>query len=159
TALPTTFVSSMEVQAAVPAADVADEGTVSITVVNNPGSTGPLQFSILDNDALSATGYDLSGFEGNEINGIVATFTDATYPANSPDDFTANINWGDGTSSLGTIASQGNLFVVRGSHTYAEKGSYSISAGIQDDGRGVAAATTNSTATIADAPLTAMGVP
>src|SRR5207245_98808 len=101
TALPTTFVSSSEVQAAVPAADVADEGTASITVVNNPGATAPRQFSILDNDALSATGYDLSGFEGQAVNGIVATFTDVTYPTNSPSDFTATINWGDGSTSAG----------------------------------------------------------
>src|SRR5205823_4152293 len=74
-------------------------------------------------------------------------------------DFTANINWGDGTSSAGTISSQGNLFVIRGSQAYAEKGAYSISVAIQDDGAGVASAGTTSTATIADAPLTATAGP
>jgi hypothetical protein len=108
---------------------------------------------------LTATGYSLSGTEGQSLNGIVATFTDVTYPTNSPGDFTANINWGDGASSAGTVTSQGNLFVVRGSHTYAEEGSYSIKVTIQDDGSAAATANTTSTATIADAPLTATGTP
>jgi hypothetical protein len=147
TPLSTTFVSSSELQATVPAADVADEGTASVSVVGF-GATGPLKFSILDNDALSATGYDLRGMEGQAVNGIVATFTDVTYPTNSPDDFTATINWGDGTSSAGLITAQGNLFVVRDLHTYYEEGSYSIKVTINDDG-GAATATTSSTATIA----------
>jgi hypothetical protein len=146
------------VQAAVPAALLADEGTASITVVN-PGATAPLVFTTLDNDALTATGYDLSGNEGQQVNGIVATFTDVTNPINLPGDFTANINWGDGSSSDGTITAQGNLFVVRGSHTYAEKGSYSISVRIKDDDSGVASASASSTATISDAPLNATGIP
>src|SRR5262249_41888893 len=129
TPLPTTFVSSMELQAAVPAADIADEGMASVTV-SDPGMTAPLEFSILDNDALTATGYNLAGIEGQQVNGIVATFTDVTYPTNLPDDFTANINWGDGTISAGTVTAQGSFFVVRGIHTYAEKRSYSISVAI-----------------------------
>jgi hypothetical protein len=157
TPLPTTFISPSELQAAVPAADVVDEGTANVSVTGL--ATGPLQFSILDNDALSATGYNLSGFEGQQVNGIAATFTDATYPTNSPNDFTTTIDWGDGSTSAGTVTVQGNLFVVRGVHTYAEKGSYSISVGIKDDDSGVASATTASTATIADSPLSATGTP
>jgi hypothetical protein len=155
--LVTTFVSSSELQTDVPAALIADEGTASITVVNS-GTTAPLQFSILDNDALTATGYDLSGIEGQQVNGIVATFTDVTYPTNSPDDFTATINWGDGTTSDGIVTAQGSLFVVRGSHTYAEEGSYSIKATINDVG-GAATANTSSKATIADAPLSVTATP
>jgi hypothetical protein len=155
--LTTTFVSSSELQADIPAALIADEGIANITVVN-PGSTAPLQFSILDNDALSATGYDLSGIEGQQVNGIVATFTDVTYPTNSPDDFTASITWGDSTTSDGTITGQGGLFVVRGSHTYAEEGSYSVKVTINDVG-GAATANTSSKATIADAPLSVTATP
>jgi hypothetical protein len=118
-----------------------------------------VQFSILENDALSATGYNLAGIEGQQINGIVATFTDVTYPTNSPSDFTATINWGDGTTSAGIVTVQGSLFVVRGSHTYTEEGTYSIKVTISDDGGAAATANTTSAATIADAPLTATGTP
>src|SRR6266478_1950462 len=85
----------------------ADEGASSVAVTINDidGSTATATSTaqIADNDALTATGYNLSGIEGQVVNGIVATFTDATYPTNSPSDFTANINWGDGASSAGTV--------------------------------------------------------
>jgi len=141
----------------------ADEGSPSVSVtindIDGSSATATTTTQVADNDALTATSYGLSGVEGQAVDGIVATFTDVTYPTNSPDDFTANITWGDGTNSDGTVTSQNGLFVVRGSHTYAEKGSYSISVGIKDDGSGVAFASTSSTANIADAALTASGTP
>jgi hypothetical protein len=138
----------------------ADEGSPSVVVtindIDGSSATATRTTQIADNDALTATGYDLSGIEGQQVNGIVATFTDVTYPTNSPDDFTATVNWGDGNSSAGTVSSQGDLFVVRGTHTYLEEGSYSIKVTINDVA-GAAMANTSSKATIADAALNATG--
>jgi len=52
--------------------------------------------------ALTATGVTVSGTEGTAISGgTVAPFTDATLNATTSD-FTATINWGDGTTTAGT---------------------------------------------------------
>src|SRR5438045_784056 len=55
-------------------------------------------------------------------NAGVASFTDTGNPtgaAEDADDYSATINWGDGTSSAGTIVNNGNgTWSVRGSHTY-----------------------------------------
>ena len=46
TSLPTTFVSSTQVQAAVPAENVALAGTAALTVSNNTGRSNPQYFSV-----------------------------------------------------------------------------------------------------------------
>jgi hypothetical protein len=147
--LATTFVNPSELQAVLPATDIADEGTGTITV-GSPGANAIVRFSILDNDALTGTGYQIAPTEGQAFNAIVATFTDVTYPSNSPNDFEATIEWGDGSNSFGTITAGNNgLFAVRGSHTYSEQGDFSITVVIRDPGPSVAAATIDSTASVA----------
>jgi len=80
----------------------------------------------------------------------------ATYRpgVNAPlSDFSATINWGDGTTSAGTVIAQnGGGFAVTGPHTYAEEGSYQVGVTINDIGG--SATTAVSTATVADAPHT-----
>src|SRR5207253_1265041 len=51
----------------------------------------------------------------------VATFTDSDEPASA---FKATIDWGDGTTSTGTISGpdSSGTFTVTGSHTYPEDG-------------------------------------
>jgi uncharacterized repeat protein (TIGR01451 family) len=58
-------------------------------------------------------------------NVIVATFTHANgvEPASA---FTATINWGDGSTSAGTISLSGITYSVKGSHSYAVNGTYTI---------------------------------
>ncbi len=49
-------------------------------------------------------------------------------------DFTANITWGDGQTSSGTLQSEGGgTFEVFGSHTYANPGSFPISITLADN--------------------------
>ena len=52
----------------------------------------------------------------------VATFTDSYL--GSPGDFSASIDWGDSTTSTGTITQSGSTFTVNGTHTYAAHGTY-----------------------------------
>src|SRR5262249_40759520 len=82
----------------------------------------------------------------------VATVTDSNLAATSGE-FTATINWGDGTSSSGTISGSNGAFSITGSHAYADEGSYTLDVKIADHGAAVAEVTTGS-ATIADAPPT-----
>ena len=56
----------------------------------------------------------------NQSNVTVATFTHANgvEPASA---FVATINWGDNTTSTGTITESGTTYTVKGSHTYATR--------------------------------------
>src|SRR6476661_5420675 len=55
----------------------------------------------------------------------LASFTafDASLPASA---FTATVDWGDGTSSLGTVVGASGAFTVQGGHTYGDEGSYAL---------------------------------
>jgi hypothetical protein len=65
---------------------------------------------------------------------MVATFKDpggaepnASDPGPIGNHYTTLINWGDGTTSLGTITpTGGNNFAVTASHIYTEEGTYTI---------------------------------
>jgi hypothetical protein len=150
TPLPTTFVNSFELQATVPASDVVDEGTANISVTGFQ-AVPPLPFSILDSDHLSASGVNISGLEGQQVSAIVATFTDVTYPANSPDDFTATIDWGDGFSSEGTVSGSNGNFVVNGSHTYSDEGNFQFTVTIADPDSPSPPVSVSATASISEA--------
>ena len=81
-----------------------------------------LGFSL--NGEVIAAGPTVSGTEGTAISdATVATFTDAN-PNATASDFTATIDWGDGTSTSGTVVAQsGGSFAVDGTHTYADEAS------------------------------------
>lgn len=76
------------------------------------------------------------------FNGPTATFIDDNAGATSAD-FSATINWGDGSSSAGTITGGPGPgpYTVTGSHTYAKTGSFTITTAIADDGGATATAT------------------
>src|SRR5207253_2550751 len=67
----------------------------------------------------------------------------------------ALIHWGDSSTSSGTVSYSGGLYMVDGSHIYAEEGSYSITIDVKDvlDG-GTSTTTITGIATVADAALT-----
>jgi len=87
----------------------------------------------------------------------VATFTDGN--PNAPvSEFTATINWGDGTSSAATITQDASkVFHVLGTHTYIEEGNFPVHVAIDDEGG--ASTTADGTARIADAPLSGNALP
>ncbi|MGH2854927.1 MAG: hypothetical protein ACRDLF_12140, partial [Solirubrobacteraceae bacterium] len=95
---------------------------------------------------------NLSGTEGAEASGTVATFTDPDLSATASE-YAATIEWGDGSESTGTVSGTGGNFSVSGSHTYAEENNYPITVRISDVDNASNTATATSTATISDAPL------
>ena len=141
------------------AVDGSDKITVTITDKGGSTTTATSTATVAD-AALTANGSPVSATEGSSTGTVtVATFTDAN-PSATAGDFTATINWGDGTSSSGTITEDPNtkIFSVNGAaHTYTEEGHYTITATIADVGGSTTTAT--STATVADAALTASGSP
>src|SRR5580704_11370521 len=51
----------------------------------------------------------------------VASFTDANL-TDTASAFTATIDWGDGTTTTGTVVGSNGSFTVDGGHTYADEG-------------------------------------
>src|SRR5207248_205394 len=68
------------------------------------------------------------------FSGPVANLVDSNSQATTAD-FTATINWGDGSSSGGTVTGPtGGPFTVSGTHTYGSTGFFTITTAITDDG-------------------------
>ena len=64
---------------------------------------------------------------------VVATFTHANgvEPASN---FVATINWGDNSTSTGTVTKSGTTYSVTGSHTYSKSGTYTVTTTVTDPG-------------------------
>jgi hypothetical protein len=97
---------------------------------------------------LSARGLTFTANPGQAFSGTVATFTDRN-TSNVASDFSATINWGDGTTSAGVIADTRGSVSVSGTHTYASSGQDAVTVTLTDGAPGTATATTHSTATVA----------
>ncbi len=82
---------------------------------------------------LATGGFTFAATEGTlSASQTVATFT-GPGGAEAVASYTATIHWGDGRpSSPGTISFSGDVFMVSGSHLYAEDGSYSVVTMISD---------------------------
>jgi hypothetical protein len=112
--------------------------------------------AVIGTSALSAaafivtTAQNLTSVEGNAFSGTVGGFTD-TNPNQPASDFFATINWGDGTTSTGTISGGNGSFGISGNHTYADESSFTTTVTVQDqDGE---AATGTASGNVSDAPL------
>ncbi len=133
--------------------------TIQITINDVGGQNVSTTSSAAVADAaLNAVGVAVNATEGQALNNVqVATLTDAAGTFSNPGDLSAIINWGDSSSSAATLVENGNtgVYVVEGSHTYAEFGSYPIHVTyIDSDGNpGGSTTTSNSMASVADAPL------
>lgn len=95
-----------------------------ILIAGAAGSDGQhLDFAVarVTTDSTSRTIFATEGV--NSGSQVVASFTD---PSNPPvTDYSAEINWGDGTSSTGTVSfdAGSGVYSVSGSHAYTEDGS------------------------------------
>jgi hypothetical protein len=111
----------------------------------------------LDKLALTAAGLPATAVAGGAFSGPVATFTDPNngpvapdYPQNGSSvyGYTATIDWGDGTTSTGTVSGSNGAFTVSGKHTYAVAGAYTITTTVVDAATGFTLATATSTAMV-----------
>jgi PKD repeat protein len=132
----------------------AEEGSplVTVKIADTGGATASVTGTAIVADApLAATMQTLSPVEGTGLtNAVVAMFTDPD-PAGAASDYTATINWGDGSSTTGTVTSiSGGKFGVSGNHTYAEEGTFTITATVADAGTSTSV---KAPVTVADAAL------
>ena len=129
----------------------------TIQVSHTDGRTASaIGLAVVQNSAINAIGIDVAGFQSVPLQSVpVAAFSVADTNAVASD-FTANITWGDGGQSAGTIVQLApGSFQVRGSHTYATSDSFPLSVGIS--GTGGRSATATATAVISPDTIVAAG--
>jgi hypothetical protein len=124
--------------------------TFSVTVTDNEGGSGvgprsstsasTSTFSVVDAQLTNLASANLpsSLTEGSTVPATtgLATFTDPAGVGVEPiTDFTATINWGDSTTSAGTIVSLGggNYRVDAPAHRYIEEGTYTVNVTLKHD--------------------------
>jgi hypothetical protein len=126
--------------------------SASVTVTEQePGSGFSMvtdAVTVSDADVLTGTPRTFPAPVGVSFTTQVATFTDAN-TASGAGDFTATINWGDATTSAGTISGGSGTFQVSGTHTYAATGTFSVMVTMTENSPGTATATVTSTAQVA----------
>jgi hypothetical protein len=149
-----------------------EEGSYTLGVQINDvgGSTisGSTTVSVFDPAVVPTGGFTVTAAEGADSGPqTVATFTDPA-GAEALSNYSADINWGDGTGTqvgAGSITVSGGVFTVNGSHTYAEESTadhsgfadgYHITVTLHHDG--ATDATANSTATVTDPSVAAKAV-
>jgi subtilisin-like proprotein convertase family protein len=123
----------------------ADEGTYNITVLvakkgtssnSTAMSTALVGDATLVRQGLPRTVHPLTN---TSFTGVVASFRDRFAKAPRTDFNTppgsVSIDWGDGNTSVGTVVRNPNHgFNVKGTNTYAAKGTYTITVTITDEG-------------------------
>jgi hypothetical protein len=132
----------------------AGSPTLMVTVTNtmNGVTSAPVSSSstaTVSIPALAVMTQPITATEGTAFSGQVAT---GTFTSGISGPFSATINWGDGTTTAGTVTTSGTSFMVNGSHTYAEEGNYSFTVTVSNTSGH--SASSSSTATVADAALT-----
>jgi hypothetical protein len=136
-------------------ADEIQSGSILVTVGEPAAnfSLGPIgdDLTVTDADSLTGTGATFAATDAQQFSGPVATFSD-TYTGALADDFTATIDWGDGSTSAGTVTGSDGSFTVSGTHTYGvAPGNYPVSVTLSDDSPGTATAQAASTAQVSAA--------
>lgn len=115
-------------------ADVGDYAiTVQVTdLVDNTSASAGASAAVAD-AALTPGGTLLTATVGQQLDAVVASFTDGN-PGSSADDFSATIDWGDGNGPIpATVqANDSGGFDVLGSITYTAAGNYMVLVQITD---------------------------
>jgi hypothetical protein len=148
---------------------VTGSGTFSVLGAHTYTNAGTFSVtvSILDSGGSSATVTDTATVMG-EVTAQPATLTPTeatalsnvtvvTFTGLASTTYTADIDWGDGHTSAGTVSGVGTNYTVTGSNTYAVEGSFPVTITIRKSG--TAMALISSTVSVGDASLTGTGVP
>jgi len=128
---------------------------VTETVTDGFGNSASQTFNwTVQDSTLIVQGDALSATEGAGAIFTVATFTDPDLNRQATD-YTASINWGDGTTSDGWVDGSNGSYTVSGDHAYLHPGSLPVQVTITDPAGG--STTVVETASIAEVALTATG--
>ncbi len=128
---------------------------LTVAVFNSGVLAGSITTSVIVGDApLSLLGQNVQATQGVPLNGFVlARFTDAN-AGDSPSDYTAIVNWDDGSSgtssddgslTVAIVPEGGGTFAVTGNYTYLQAGTYSLGITLVDAAGGSVQATASVT--------------
>jgi glucose/arabinose dehydrogenase len=123
---------------------------VAVTITDGGATATAHSAAAVADAALVAHFRSFNPVAGTPFNAQVASFIDRD-PGGVLSDYMATIDWGDGTTSAGTIAASSSGFTVNGGHTYAAPGTFAVVVVIQDAGG--SAATVRGTITVGAAPM------
>ncbi|HET6880016.1 MAG TPA: DUF4214 domain-containing protein, partial [Pirellulales bacterium] len=129
--------------------------TPIVTLTDSDGTasaTASSSMTVAEADVLNGTGMTLAATEGTAFTGPVASFSNTGYASNPASDFTATIDWGDGTTDTGTVSGGAGSYTVSGTHTYNSENTYTPVVTLTDSD-GTAGATASSSMTVADADV------
>jgi large repetitive protein len=118
-------------------------GTVVVGRVGSPPPPPPPGGDVLSDATMQLT----SAHVEVPVTGVIATFKDSN-PSAITSDFTAVINWGDGTQSEGVVSRSTHTFSVSappGGHTYTELGRVTVSVPLTEVANGTASSTASGT--------------
>ncbi|HKC18219.1 MAG TPA: hypothetical protein VKE27_01175 [Candidatus Dormibacteraeota bacterium] len=102
----------------------------------------------------------INAVEGSQVGPEIATLVDSD-PTATPGQYTASINWGDGSPPVNpTIVSTATPghFILEATHQYADAGDYFVGIGVRDVDNFFTRASGNTTAHIAEAPISVYGI-
>jgi hypothetical protein len=129
--------------------------TIKVTLTDDGSDGSAMTTSHATIGDAKLTAGDAKSFAGTVAQAstpVVASFTDAAGAQAKVADFTAAINWGDGTSSAGTLTQTGaGAFDVSGTHTYTTAGTKALTIAVTDEEGQTLSMT--ATATVAAAPI------
>jgi hypothetical protein len=103
--------------------------------------------------SLVVTPVSITPTEGLGFSGTVANFTDSD-STQAAANFTATIDWGDGTTTPGVVTGSLGSFAVSGTHTYADEGGFTITVTVTDVAN-AQTASSSGTATVAESDVLA----
>ncbi|MDB5386123.1 MAG: hypothetical protein JWM11_1769, partial [Planctomycetaceae bacterium] len=119
--------------------------TVTITATDSHNATATKTFSLVVNNVapvittISNTAPSCGATQSGDQVKVTAAFSDA----GTADTHTAVINWGDGTTTTGSISEISGAGTATGKHAYATGGYFTITVTITDDDGGIASQTTS----------------
>ena len=122
--------------------------TISLSASDGEQATATGSVEVLNAPPI-LTGAALAGTQGQTLSGVVASFRDSS--SSMPSAFAATIDWGDGTTSKGTVSTYQDQFVIYGSHVYATAGPHAYGVIMQQSG-GATVTTSGTVMVAASAP-------
>jgi hypothetical protein len=140
------------------AEDGTYQATVTVWEIGFANSTATATDVVSVSEGIvSAAGMALSPTEGTSFAGAVATYSDPGSPDPSSA-YRATIDWGDQTTTPGTVTGSGGSYTVSGTHTYAEDGSYQATITVWETGYANSTASATDAVLVAEATVSAAGL-
>jgi hypothetical protein len=146
------------------AAQGAPPSTYKLGFVGSTGAVSAMHevknLTLSDFEGTAASGSSIWLTEPAGFSGAVASVS-VLDPTATAGQFSASINWGDGTAvTPGMVAGPtGGPFTVTGTHSYPGEGNFNAVASIIENDVNSIVATATDPVSVADAPLTATAVP